>query len=83
MTTFKCTDVFPVIGAIGGANEASKLIDIKGFLLYIGMTILGALIGYGVKILLDMFELDSRVRKLKAKIKELELLRDKQDKLKK
>jgi hypothetical protein len=70
--TFKCTDLFPVAGAAGAASESARLLDVKGFLVYVGLTVLGALIGYVVKTALDLLELDKRVRKLRDKIKEFD-----------
>jgi hypothetical protein len=66
---FKCTDLFPVAGAAGAANESARLLDVKGLLVYVGLTIIGALIGYGVKMALDLLELDKRIKNLKNKLK--------------
>jgi hypothetical protein len=67
--TFKCTDLFPVAGAAGAASESARLLDVKGLLVYVGLTIIGALIGYGVKMALDLLELDKRIKNLKNKLK--------------
>jgi hypothetical protein len=66
---FKCTDLFPVAGAAGAANESARLLDVKGLLVYAGLTIIGALIGYGVKMALDLLELDKKIKNLKDKLK--------------
>jgi len=50
------TDLLPVVGgASGGALAADKasLITVGSVLVFIGMTITGAVIGYFVKMLLD------------------------------
>jgi hypothetical protein len=68
---FKCTDLFPIAGAAGAANESARLLDAKGLLVYAGLTILGALIGYIVKTGLDLLEIEKRIKSLRNKIKEL------------
>lgn len=66
MFKFSITDLFPVLGgAFGAAESADKLPSIQSILIYIGMTILGALIGYVVKMILDMIVLKKKNEELK------------------
>lgn len=55
MVRYICSsDILPVVGgASGGFAAAEALPSVQSVLVYIGMTIIGAIVGYLVKILLD------------------------------
>jgi phosphate/sulfate permease len=76
MTKFTFTDIFPIIGAASGATEANKMLEFKSIAVYILLTILGALVGYVIKSLLDLLELNKRILNLKTYLKNLNKNKD-------
>lgn len=67
------SDMFPVFGgAIGAAEGAEKLPSIQSILVYIGMTILGALIGYAVKMFLDLIILKKKNAEMKRYLEDFD-----------
>ena len=65
------SDIFPIAGgatgALGGAISEPS-ISFKAIIIYITLTIMGALIGYLVKTILDVFEIQKRIKNLKDQI---------------
>jgi len=63
----------PVVGGMTGAivdvTKHSIVNNIEDILVYIGYVIIGALVGYAVKALLDIFEVDKKISKLKERLK--------------
>ena len=73
MFKFSFTDVFPVFGgAIGASQGADKIPSVQSILIYIGMTILGALVGYAVKMILDMIVLKKKNTELKRYLEDFD-----------
>jgi hypothetical protein len=63
----------PVVGGMTGAivdvTKHSIVNNIEDILVYIGYVIIGALVGYAVKALLNIFEVDKKISKLKERLK--------------
>ena len=56
-------------GAIIDITKHSIVNNIEDILVYIGYVIIGALVGYAVKALLNIFEVDKKISKLKERLK--------------
>lgn len=73
MFRFSFTDLFPVFGgAMGAAEGAENLPSIQSIVVYIGMTILGALIGYAVKMILDLIVLKRKNSEMKRYLEDFD-----------
>jgi len=82
----KVTNNLPSVGGATGAiidTHYKVFHSLENILAYMGYCIIGALIGYIVKSLLDMFDADKRIKKLSHFITDFDKKKEKQEAAKK